>query len=300
MNKKLIPSGSIYYNLDVHLSFNDFFITIISILHEPNCITFTGQSEEYFHLIFYKDGHINFSYEDNTYRINPETFALIRPNNKHNETTGKENLVKYHIVFSINKKKKITKEKYLNTYQQESEFIYRSLNQIDKFKFTQNTSKYTTILFEQIIYELENTKFGYNYKLNYLFSEIFINFCRDLNSNTFRYVAPINSPSINMLSYKISSELGLQLETITLKSLAEEINLSQRQVQRHIKKIHNTTFKKKLNELRIEKAKILLLESDLPVAQISKEVGYKSSSYFDKVFRELENMSPNEYRQNTK
>lgn len=56
------------------------------------------------------------------------------------------------------------------------------------------------------------------------------------------------------------------------------------------------SFCRYLNRKRVEKAKILLKNEKLTITEISGLVGYSNVSYFNRVFRALENQSPSEYR----
>lgn len=51
-----------------------------------------------------------------------------------------------------------------------------------------------------------------------------------------------------------------------------------------------------LKKVRIAKAKLLLTESSYRLNEISQQVGFESSRHFSKVFRELEGITPQEYR----
>jgi len=52
-----------------------------------------------------------------------------------------------------------------------------------------------------------------------------------------------------------------------------------------------------IGELRMEQAKRLLLENrKLTISEISARTGFSSNSYFSKVFRKENGMTPNEYR----
>lgn len=51
-----------------------------------------------------------------------------------------------------------------------------------------------------------------------------------------------------------------------------------------------------LKKVRIAKAKSLLIESSGRLTEISQQVGFESSRHFSKVFRELEGITPQEYR----
>lgn len=51
-----------------------------------------------------------------------------------------------------------------------------------------------------------------------------------------------------------------------------------------------------LGRIRIEKAKTLLLNPQIRIAQIAEMVGYQDEKYFSKVFKKMEGFTPNEYR----
>ena len=47
---------------------------------------------------------------------------------------------------------------------------------------------------------------------------------------------------------------------------------------------------------RLEKAKELLLNPDIPVGTVALKVGYGNYSYFSKLFKDVIGCTPNEYR----
>lgn len=47
---------------------------------------------------------------------------------------------------------------------------------------------------------------------------------------------------------------------------------------------------------RLEQAKILLNQTDLPIHQVAREVGFQQASYFASCFKKKEDMTPREYR----
>jgi YesN/AraC family two-component response regulator len=49
--------------------------------------------------------------------------------------------------------------------------------------------------------------------------------------------------------------------------------------------------------MRVDKAKNLLREKELPISQIALEVGYPDQSYFTKVFKKIENCTPKTFRE---
>ena len=70
------------------------------------------------------------------------------------------------------------------------------------------------------------------------------------------------------------------------------MNLSISQVNRVLKILYGVSFKQKLLETRIEIAKDLLCNTDLPINEISKKVGYDYVSSFYKVFKNKTTFTP--------
>ena len=51
-----------------------------------------------------------------------------------------------------------------------------------------------------------------------------------------------------------------------------------------------------LNNLRIQKAKQLFDEQDYMIYEVAGKVGFASSQYFSKIFKQITGVTPNEYR----
>lgn len=47
---------------------------------------------------------------------------------------------------------------------------------------------------------------------------------------------------------------------------------------------------------RLDQAKLLLLQTDLPVGRIAQEVGFRQAAYFTSCFVKREGVTPREYR----
>ncbi|MBN2535563.1 MAG: helix-turn-helix transcriptional regulator [Spirochaetales bacterium] len=88
-----------------------------------------------------------------------------------------------------------------------------------------------------------------------------------------------------------------QISTIKLQ---EEIGISSTRVYSLIKEKYNLSFKQLINKIRIEEAKRLLRESDLRIIEISYEIGFNDSTYFCKLFKQIEGISPSGYREKVK
>lgn len=85
-------------------------------------------------------------------------------------------------------------------------------------------------------------------------------------------------------------------EPVNIDKIAKSLFVSRRQLFRIIEKKYGMTFTEKLNSIRIKNAKILLEETDISVAETAERVGYSSSAYFIRTFREYEGITPLKYR----
>ncbi|MBP3039126.1 PocR ligand-binding domain-containing protein [Bacillaceae bacterium Marseille-Q3522] len=85
-------------------------------------------------------------------------------------------------------------------------------------------------------------------------------------------------------------------EQITLDEVANYIYLSPYYFSKLFKKETGVNFINYVNEKKIEKAKELLKVSDWSVDSIAKNLGFSQTSYFCKVFRNANGITPKKYR----
>jgi len=86
-------------------------------------------------------------------------------------------------------------------------------------------------------------------------------------------------------------------EKLTSSIIAKELNFHQGYFCRIFKKNFSVCFSDYLNMYRLEKAKSLLSKLELSVTDIAYEVGYDSPSYFTKIFRLQNGVSPRKFRE---
>ena len=84
-------------------------------------------------------------------------------------------------------------------------------------------------------------------------------------------------------------------EKITLDSLADKFNISKYTVRRYFKRYTGMGLPAYLNTLRIIKAKSLLLDG-MKIIDVALECGFESISNFDRTFRAMTSMTPNQYK----
>lgn len=85
-------------------------------------------------------------------------------------------------------------------------------------------------------------------------------------------------------------------EDISLNSLAEMVGMSPSYFSSIFSKEVGRTFVEYLTDLRMDKAKELLMCSSMKTSEIGHSVGYKDSHYFSYIFKKKQGCSPKEYR----
>jgi AraC-like DNA-binding protein len=93
-------------------------------------------------------------------------------------------------------------------------------------------------------------------------------------------------------------ETGYMRQDLYIDSIADYLQKSSAYISHVYKQRTGTTILDKIIGVRMARAKELLAGTDLSVAEISERAGFSSSSYFFKVFRKMNGMTPNEFREN--
>jgi AraC family L-rhamnose operon transcriptional activator RhaR len=83
---------------------------------------------------------------------------------------------------------------------------------------------------------------------------------------------------------------------ITLRDVAAQVHLSERQTARVFKRETGQTILEYLTHLRLEAAAQMLLRRDLPIKRIAAEVGYPDVHYFATLFRKHVGFTPGAFR----
>ncbi|PMC35642.1 hypothetical protein CJ195_17795 [Bacillus sp. UMB0899] len=86
------------------------------------------------------------------------------------------------------------------------------------------------------------------------------------------------------------------MKSCTLKEVANFVHLSPNYFSNLFKKEKRESFINYVTKVRIDKAKILLSNTEMKVFEIAESIGYDDSNYFTTVFKRLTNKSPREYR----
>lgn len=86
------------------------------------------------------------------------------------------------------------------------------------------------------------------------------------------------------------------MEEISLQQLSDRVHFSASYLSAQILKKTGMSYSSYLGYLRTEKARQLLLETDMKVMDIASSCGYRDSSYFNRIFHRKYGTSPEQYR----
>ena len=85
-------------------------------------------------------------------------------------------------------------------------------------------------------------------------------------------------------------------EEISLTVLAGQFHLNPQYISQLFKSEIGVNFLAYLTNIRMEKAKKLLLSTSLPIAEVAEQSGYGDYRVFTKVFKKSEGVTPSQYR----
>jgi AraC-like DNA-binding protein len=105
----------------------------------------------------------------------------------------------------------------------------------------------------------------------------------------------------NSFSEQLDRQIDLHIEKrdMSLERFCKLSSLSPSKLKRTLAK-HGTSFHRRLDERRATRAKALLLNSDLELAEIGNLVGFPEPASFSRAFKKWAGVPPGRFRQDSK
>lgn len=130
--------------------------------------------------------------------------------------------------------------------------------------------------------------------------EFFFNFCTRFYERQFNTRTSGNKDILSkvetLLKEYYASSIYQNVGLPTVSYLAENVNLSAGYLSDLLKTETGKTAKEHINLYLIERAKNVLLGSELSVSEIAYDLGFEYPQHFSKMFKTKTGMSPSEYR----
>ena len=122
-----------------------------------------------------------------------------------------------------------------------------------------------------------------------LIEEMFVGYCKSVT----KYAAEKYSPPVRKALLYIEASISGEL---SLKKLAEEININPSYLSDLFKKATGCTITEHINIQRINRARHMLKETSLQVQTVAQYCGIQDVNYFAKVFKKYTGQTPMQYR----
>lgn len=87
---------------------------------------------------------------------------------------------------------------------------------------------------------------------------------------------------------------------LSLEEIAQRVSLSTSYLSKLFKEETGQTVIEHLTEIRLKKAREILLEEDLPLEKVAQKAGFSDASYFSRVFKREEGLTPGQFKQGKK
>ena len=232
-------------------------------------------------LFYIVGGKGQFFIEDQCFPVDVNSLVIINPNVIHTEASLNAQPLEY-IVLGIDG------IELANSENSNGQFCM-----LDHFESVEISSCLRNILREM---ELKNT--GYE-DICQAYMEILI--IRLMRSTSLAVPAEPQTISGNRQCAAVRRHIDVHFkEPLTLEQLAEEAHMNKFYLSHAFKREYGISPINYMITKRIEESKYLLAETDLSLSQVAQMLGFSSPSYFSQVFRRTQNLSPMEYRQNTR
>lgn len=132
-----------------------------------------------------------------------------------------------------------------------------------------------------------------------LLDQIALAFCMHLAATYGnRSIAELKTGGLAPWQARLATEFlsSAEDEALSIKAAAAHCGLSQTYFVRAFKTSFHMTPHQWLTRMRLERAKTLLKDTDLPIAQVAAFSGFSDNSYFTRVFAARVGVSPSQFR----
>jgi len=123
---------------------------------------------------------------------------------------------------------------------------------------------------------------------------------KDIKAHAFKYKPEIDHKLTPRLEKLLKNAVNIieerYMEAITLEDIAAHIKLSSFYFSKMFKIYAGKSFTEYLNELRIKESCKMLANPALSIKEIAGYVGFSNANYFSRVFKQIRDITPCEYR----
>lgn len=258
---------------------------------DPNKKEWPLHYHEYMELIYILDNSVLAFVGNECFTLNPDDLLIIFPNEPHRFISINGQGFRYGVM------KFFTDIVNVTPGENEFEYIYNLNNSehtriFHSFDCVKNAFLSAASAFSNHSYGFDLATPGY---ILQVCSEIFNKW------HLMNEIFSINAPKQNIaVFYELMKRVNESCGRLTASEAAEFWHFSYGYFARTFKSIFRTDYKNYSRRIKIDEAKRLLLCTDNTVTQIAADLGYSSASHFIKDFKLVTNVSPKQYRTDSK
>ena len=264
-------------------------------IHKPHYAMHSAHSHTYYELFYLINGNCTISIDDKLYTLSAGNVIFIPANSIHRTSyIGDTAPERIYIEFSSD---------YINTIGSVLGNNWAAKNLWEHILYIETEKRpYINSLFDKIIDEYNIIDHYSDCCIRQLFQYLLIMLIRsDRNNKDVK-------DYINKSHKKIDSDMisasryiaGNFKNNISLKDVAEFLNLNPTYFSSKFKAFHGIGFAEYLRNARINHAEWYLIETDLSLSDVADECGFCNSNYFGDTFKLVNGISPSEFRKKYK
>ena len=297
--KKITPY---YYPNIVHSQVGDYgiFTNYVEIVDE-SCVEFSHVHNDY-EIYYCLQGTMHLMINDRCETVKENCFAVVNPGAVHHTLYEPLQEKKYFIFIYEEPKFNAVKGK-ASVPSSASALVSEAIKSL-----VPNTGKVIEdrfecqLIIERMAKELEYRLPGYEQMISALYSEFLINIFRnfDILEKEEKHNRTKDLNNVNLALELTRYMHDNYNRDIRLNDAADFFHISERHVSRIFEKYFGKSFKHTLNIYRINYAKNYLLDTDYSLEKIAELVGISSTKMFHRLFKEIEHMTPTEFREQHK
>ncbi len=255
-------------------------------LHSVNKLNMHWHKE--LEILLVLKGSINLRIGKELYTLRENDLAMINRNQTHNTSRTREgNIV---LALQIN-------PDYFAKFHPQIYDIKFCCNSIIYEEENRETYDIIRSFLAKIVWEINKKRNGYRLmvgsELNQLMSHI-INNCDNVIMEDPR--SAITNDDMERLESILGYINENMEEKITLQQLADREHISLYYLSHFFKDKLGLTFQEYINSIRVDKATSLLITTNDNITNIALQCGFSSTTYFNRLFKEVHGYTPSEYR----
>lgn len=251
----------------------------------------------YIEMLYGIEGVFEVHINNKTYQFESGDLVLINPQEVHqidglSEKGGKYYVVRFEpeIIYTLSQN--VFEMKY---------YLPLTLNNYNHQKVFKNDiiqSTYIPELLKEIMDEFSKQEYAYELAIKAHICKIFLWILRYWNESGLKIDSffDMDQELLKKL-HRVFHYVEEKYNTnIKLSQMAKLCNMSYSYFSRTFNRLMRTSFNQYVNYVRIKEAEKLLVTSNLNITEIAMKVGFSTSSYFIKQFKQHKNLSPKQYK----